>query len=229
MKNRKMFLGMGLTAMLLVAVGITSCEDKKATEAKGKVETYVVYVDSIENVNSEEASANWEAIDATYQLRINEAELALADLKDDMEAQERINASRAKYEALKARMDAQIAANLSANVAANPKQQMRNALFGEGKMGEDMNFDWVNAANILSVYRTFIHTAEDNKDSYTREDWDEIKLMYEALDSRKNTVEKEGLTSSDNGEISSLKIKFAPMMTVNRIGAKSEETAAAKK
>jgi hypothetical protein len=68
-----------------------------------------------------------------------------------------------------------------------------------------------------------------NKDSYSREDWDEIKLMYEALDSRKNTVEKEGLTGEDNRKIAGLKLKFAPMYTLNRMGAKSEETAAAKK
>jgi hypothetical protein len=105
---------------------------------------------------------------------------------------------------------------------------MRNSLFGEGKIGDDMNFGWVNAANILSVYRQFIHTAEDNKDSYSREDWDEVKLMYEALDSRKNTVEKEGLSSSDNREIAGLKFKFAPMLKVNRIGAKSEEMKEAK-
>ena len=53
--------------------------------------------------------------------------------------------------------------------------------------------------------------------------------MYEALDSRKNTVEKEGLSAEDNRKIAGLKIKFAPMYTVNRMGAKSEETAAAKK
>jgi hypothetical protein len=64
-------------------------------------------------------------------------------------------------------------------------------LFGEGKIGDDMNFDWVNATNILGVYDQFVNTVKDNKDNYSREDWDEIKLMYEALDSRKNTVEKE--------------------------------------
>jgi hypothetical protein len=225
MKSRKLFLGMALTSMLLMVLGLGSCEDKKATEAKSKIETYVIYVDSIEKVTPEDIKVNWDAIDAAYQLRSSEAELALADLKDDMEAQEKINASRAKYEALKAKMDAEFAVN----TVVNKKQQIRNALFGEGKVGEDMNFDWVNAANILEVYRTFIHTAEDNKDSYTREDWDEIKLMYEALDSRKNTVEKEGLSSDDNSKIASLKVKFGPMITVNRIGAKSEETAEAKK
>jgi hypothetical protein len=109
-----------------------------------------------------------------------------------------------------------------------PKQKLRNALFGEGKIGDDMSFDWVNASNIHSVYQTFVHTAEDNKDSYSREDWDEIKLMYEALDSRKNTVEKEGLTKEDNRKIAGLKFKFAPMLKVNRMGAKSEEMSKAK-
>jgi hypothetical protein len=67
---------------------------------------------------------------------------------------------------------------------------MRNSLFGEGKIGDDMNFDWVNKDNIHSVYRQFIHTAEDNKDNYSREDWDEVKLMYEALDSRKTLLKR---------------------------------------
>jgi hypothetical protein len=91
-----------------------------------------------------------------------------------------------------------------------------------------MNFNWVNKDNIHAVYQQFIHTAEDNKDSYSREDWDEIKLMYEALDSRKNTVEKEGLSSEDNRKIAGLKFKFAPMLKVNRMGAKSEEMKEAK-
>ena len=51
----------------------------------------------------------------------------------------------------------------------------------------------------------------NSKKSEWREDWDEIKLLYEALDSRKNTVEKQGLTSKDNMKIAGLKLKFAPM------------------
>jgi hypothetical protein len=73
-----------------------------------------------------------------------------------------------------------------------------------------------------------VHAVEDNKDKYSREDWDEVKLMYEALDSRKNTVEKEGLSSEDNRKIAGLKLKFAPMYTLNRMGAKSGEMKRAK-
>jgi hypothetical protein len=70
-----------------------------------------------------------------------------------------------------------------------------------------MNFDWVNKDNIHNVYQQFVHTVEDNKDAYSREDWDEVKLMYEALDSRKH-IEKER-TSDDNKKIAGLKLKFA--------------------
>ncbi|HLF51973.1 hypothetical protein [Flavobacterium sp.] len=222
MKKRNLFLGLAV-----IAVGFTSCKDEKETQAEKSVDTYVVYVDSLGNVADADAKANWEAIDASYQLRVSEAEAALENLKDREKAQERINASRAKYEALKAKMEADMQAAAPA-APANPKQQLRNALFGEGKIGDDMNFDWVNKDNIHSVYQQFIHTAENNKDSYTREDWDEVKLMYEALDSRKNTVEKEGLSSDDNRKIAALKFKFGPMLKANRMGAKTEEMKEAK-
>nr|WP_314834744.1 hypothetical protein [uncultured Flavobacterium sp.] len=222
MKNTKLFLGIAL-----VALGFASCKDEKETQAQKTVDTYVMYVDSLGKVASLDAKGDWQAIDADYQMRSVEADAALANLKDKIAALERIDASRAKYLELKAKVEADLAADQPAAVV-NPKQQLRNALFGEGKIGDDMNFNWVNASNIHRVYQQFIHTAEDRKDSYSREDWDEVKLMYEALDSRKNTVEKEGLTAEDNRKIAGLKFKFAPMLKLNRMGAKSEEMKEAK-
>ena len=219
MKNRNLFLGLAI-----IVLGFSSCKDEKETVAKKSVDTYVVYVDSLEGIAVEDAEANWEAIDAEYQLRISNAEIALRDLKDKSEAEAKINVSKAKYETLKAK----VVAEEEPVVAISSKQKMRNALFGEGKIGEDMNFNWVNKDNIHSVYQQFIHTVENNKDSYSREDWDEIKLLYEALDSRKNTVEKEGLSAEDNQKIAGLKVKFAPMYRLNRMGAKSEEMKEAK-
>jgi hypothetical protein len=225
-KIKIMKKGTLLLGVAVIALGFTSCKDEKEAQAQKTVETYVVYVDSLGNVSAEDAKTNWVAIDAAYQLRTSEAEAALANLKENAVEQEKIDASKAKYEALKAKYAAE-AVVVDAQ-AANPKQQLRNALFGEGKIGDDMNFSWVNAANIHDVYQLFIHTAENNKDSYSREDWDEIKLMYEALDSRKNTVEKEGLSKDDNKKIAALKFKFGPMLKVNRMGAKSEEMSEAK-
>lgn len=212
----------------VIALGFTSCKDEKAVEAEKTVDSYVMYVDSLGNVASEDARENWEGIEATYQLRSGDAQAALANMKDNTAAQERLAAATAKYEAMKAKYEAEMQENTKVVVSANPKQQLRNALFGEGKIGEDMNFSWVNKDNILGVYQNFVSTVDTNKDAYTREDWDEVKLMYEALDSRKNTVEKEGLSGDDNRKIAGLKLKFAPMYTVNRMGAKNGEMQKAK-
>ncbi|TPG42217.1 DUF6565 domain-containing protein [Flavobacterium pectinovorum] len=213
-----------LSGLAIIALSFTSCKDEKQEKAQKTVDSYVAYVDSVKNVASADLKADWKAVDAEYDKKAQEAELALADIKDNSAATEKVNTSKVKYEEFKKEMTA-----VFAPPAPSPKQQLRNALFGEGKIGDDMNFDWVNAKNIHSVYQQFVHTVEDNKDKYSREDWDEVKMMYEALDSRKNTVEKEGLTSEDNRKIAGLKLKFAPMYTLNRMGAKSEETKEAKK
>lgn len=224
MKKTNLLLGMAV-----IALGFTSCKSETETQAEKTVDTYVVYVDSIGNVAPADAKTNWQAIEASYDQRTMEAEAALANLKDRTKAQERIDASKAKYDAMKAKLQAEIEAEKQAVAAANPKQKLRNALFGEGKIGDDLNFDWVNKDNIHSVFQQFVHTAENNKDVYSREDWDEVKVLYEALGSRKNTVEKEGLSSEDNGKIASLKLKFAPMYTLKRMSAKTAEMKEAKK
>ncbi|MFV8357563.1 hypothetical protein ACNQGB_15425 [Flavobacterium sp. XS1P32] len=223
MKSTKMVLGIAV-----IALGFTSCKDEKAVEAEKTVDSYVMYVDSLGNVASEDAKENWDGIEATYQLKSGDAQAALANMKDNTAAQERLAAATAKYEAMKAKYEAEVQDNAKVAVAANPKQQLRNALFGEGKIGEDMNFSWVNKDNILGIYQNFVNTVDNNKDAYSREDWDEVKLMYEALDSRKNTVEKEGLSGDDNRKIAGLKLKFAPMYTLNRMGAKNGEMQRAK-
>ncbi|MNX39317.1 hypothetical protein D3C86_696760 [compost metagenome] len=213
-----------LSGIALIALSLTSCKDEKQEKAQKTIDAYVTYVDSVKNVKADDLKADWATVEAEYDRRAENAQLALADIKDNTAESEKINASKVKYEEFKKEMT-----TVLAPPAPSPKQQLRNALFGEGKIGDDMSFSWVNAQNIHSVYQQFVHTVEDNKDSYSREDWDEIKLLYEALDSRKNTVEKEGLSSEDNRKIAGLKMKFAPMYTVNRMGAKSDENKEAKK
>lgn len=225
MKSTKVMLGLAV-----IALGFTSCKDEKETAAEKTVNNYTVYVDSLGNVASADAKANWEAIDAAYQVRTSEAEAAMADLKDKTAAQEKLDASKAKYDALKAKYQAELAAEKAAATPAtpNPKQMIRDAYFGAGKVGEDMNFNWVNKDNILKVYNDFYNEFDKNKDNYSREDFDEVKALYEALDAHKNTVEKEGLTAHDNNKIAEIKFKFAPKFKWNRMGAKASENKEAK-
>ena len=209
-----------LLGIAVIALVFTSCKDEKETNAQKAVDSYVMYVDSVKSVTAENLENNWDQVEAQYEIKSNEARMALADLNDKEAAEIRINESATKYDEVKS--------NLIVITTETNSQKRRDNLFGPGNLNKEMSFAWVNKDNILSVYDKFVNTVADNKDSYTREDWDEIKLMYEALDSRKNTVEKEGLSSSDNMKIAGLKLKFSPMYTVNRMGAKSEENAAAK-
>jgi len=219
MKTLNLTLAIAATAAIF-----TSCKDDQRGIAQKQVDMYSTYVDSVSNVAAKEIAMNWEVVESDYQKNKNRANNAIVSVEENSEMQESIDESTEQYEAFKLEVEAET----EATQAANSKLIMQQSLLGNGFTGGDMKFTWINKDNILSVYDNFVTTVETNKDSYSREDWDEIKLLYEAIDTRKNTVENEGLTSADNRKIAGLKLKFAPMYTFNRMGAKSEENAAAK-
>lgn len=214
MKNLNKYLA--LTALTIIT---TSCKDEKQEMANQKVEQFKMYVDSISEVATEKATENWVSIQNKYEQSKMEAQQTLTDLENKMELESMIEKADSKYEEYKAKVITKRDAMLRDN--------FRNSFFTE-KVGEDMKFEWVNKDNIADVYTHFVNTVEQNKASYTREDWDEIKLIYEALDTRKNTVEKQGLTPKNNIKIAGLKIKFSTLYRINRATAKSKENAEAK-
>ena len=222
MKTNQILLG---TAIL--ALGFTSCKNNDDELRVKRVDTYTVYVDSIGNVAAADAKNNWAAIDAEYDRRIMDADAAIAEMSDKTAAQERLDASKARYQALKDKYNAELEAEKAA--MADPQVKFRDSFFGAGVLGKDMNFNWVNKDNILKAYNDFNNALEANKDRMSREDLDMAKAMYEALDSRKNTVEKEGLSTADNLKIAELKFKLGPKMKALRVTAKAEENADAKK
>ena len=213
---------------VLISAGFVSCKDEAKMTAEKDVDRYVVYVDSINNLDAEQRAANWEAIAAEYETRMMEAEAALATLEDDENAQNRVSESKTKFETVKTQTESEVQAKKDAE-AGSGGSGLADALFGPGNVvGNDMTFAWVNKDNILSVYKQFYETYDANKDNYSRQDLDKIKAWYEALDARKNTVEKEGLSSDDNGEIARIKTKFAPSFRWERMTAKGDENEKAK-
>ena len=216
MKNLKITF-----VLIATAIAFTACKDENQTKANESLVTFTKYTDSVSNIAEDKASENWEAIESKYgELKMN-AEISMSAAKDTPTLQLDFDKTAMKYEDFKSKVITE--------KEKNQKTGMYITLLGPSYVNDDMQFNWVNKNNILSVYENLVNTVQKNKDSYSREDWDEIKLVYEALDTRKNTVEKEGLSSSDNMKIAGLKLKFSPMYTLNRMGAKSEENAAAKK
>ena len=219
-----------LIAAAIVSVGFTACNNENK-EAKQDAEMLNMYVDSVENAAPVYTVENWTAINNGYQERATRAEKNLAALSAEEKA--KAEASKARYEALKAKYELAIkeqemkAAMQPANTAPNFRKVLRDRLFGEGKIGDDMQFAFVTGDNILSVYQNFVNAVADNKNNYTREDWDEINVLYEALDTRKNAVEKD-LKSADNLKIAGLKIRFASIASTHRGGTKVKENTESK-
>ncbi|TDP60734.1 hypothetical protein [Flavobacterium dankookense] len=210
----------------IAAVSLVSCKNKELEIADKKIASLESYVDSIEVINLEETETNWDRISSDFDRKNLESSDAISNLTEDVKytSQAKIDSINARYVVVKTTIETKAAKKQ----VINPNQLLRDRFFGAGKIGEDMNFSWVNKDNILSTYQSFFDTYKANKSDFSREDYDEVKLMYEALDTRKNTVEKEGLSSSDNTKIASIKFKFSPMFKVNRIGAKARENEEAK-
>lgn len=202
----------------LSIIGLLACESKKEDSSAKELKLYVDSVTATDNYTSEQ----WAEIETGYTAKLEKAQTVANEESEKKEIAE----SKAKFEEHKAKAESSKASEVEQEITRK-KIIVRTALFGENKIGNDLSFAWVNASNILSVYDRFVETVKANKELYSREDWDEVKVLYEALDTRKNEVEKE-LATKDNLKIAKLKTEFATIETTGRIGAKAQENADAK-
>lgn len=219
MKVIKLFAA--FTILVFVAV---SCKNENELKAEKNVNQYVSYVDSIIKIEPEIAAEDWVEIEANAEFKKSEALESLDAIEVREALDNKLESSAKTFDVYKDGVESKMEVAIGKTTQPVP---LSKKLFGI-VIGKDLNFDWVNKDNILQVYQNFVDGVSANKKSYTREDWDEIKLLYEALDSHKNTVEKQGISEKDNLKIAALKIQFAPMLKLNRIEAKSEENANAK-
>lgn len=208
-----------------LAIAMVSCKNSDREQAQTTVDDYTTYIDSVSQVAAADAEQRWDEIERYATEKREDAQREIKDLEDRVALEERMNESSRKYEEFK-----QNVVHYKTEIQAeNARKEVRSKLFKGQLVENDMSFGWVNKDNILDVYDNFVNTVSEHKDEYTREQWDDIKQLYEALDTRKNTVENEGLTSADNLKIAGLKVRFATMYKINRIGAKAEENEEAKK
>ncbi len=212
-----------IIAAAVIATGFASCSSQ-ATEAEQDAANVTMYVDSVAKLTPVYTAAYWTTLDEGYQLRVANSDKTIATL--EITDKENLEASKVQFAALKSDYEVKIAEN-NAAIAADYRQVLRTKLFGEGVVGNDMSFGFATANNLLSIYENFVNAVADNKNNYSREDWDEIKVLYEALDTRKNAVEKE-LPKGDNFKIAKLKIRFSSIKATHRGGTKAEENKAAK-
>lgn len=215
---KKVILMLSCAAM----ISFVAC-DKKNDEAEMSRKELRDYVDSVKKADTEYSDMHWANVEAGYRTKAVKADAATID---DQEEKKKVQEVKSEFETYKMKYSEELQKKKDEKTYARNKA-FRDALFGEGKIGADISFAWVNENNILGVYENFVNAVDTNKDNYSREDWDEIKVLYEALDTRKNEVEKE-LASKDNMAIAKQKVRFATIKAINRPMAKATENSEAK-
>ncbi len=211
----------------------TSCNKKENENSGNASQELKMYVDSVKTVSVDNRDS-WANIESNYQMKLAKAE---AEANDETE-KNRIAESKKDFQEYKDKnnTDTSMLSETTSDANENTvdpkslskKQEIRDALFGQGKLGQDIKFDWVTSKNILGVYENFVASVKKNKANYSREDWDEVKVLYEALDTRKNEVEKD-LATKDNLQIAKRKVEFASYETIDRPMSKVKENEEAKK
>jgi hypothetical protein len=208
-----------LIAIVLVTAGMATmigCNNDH--ERSMAYDNYRGYVASHRDSMDAYYDRDWNEIETGYNERRAAAEKDMDKWNDEM---------KSEYASLQADWDQykeDYTAERTRRDEVSKAEKFRMALFPEG-VKSDMST--VTAANLLEVHRHFVDYVDQHKDEFSRENWDEIEMLWERLGTRKNEVEKE-LSTGDNLKIAEQKIKYGAIKAVNRPAAKAEENAEAK-
>ncbi len=198
------------------SIFVACSNEKKTDPAYDDFKTYVSsHRDSVQTYYDN----NWDDLQANYDEKKNKAEAKMEDWNDNMKAE--YASLQADWDSFKEDYQAEMKRK---DDLKKTEEVMMNIL--PAGISEDMTN--VNAANILDVHTHFVTYIEDHKQTMTREQWDKIELLWEALGTRKNQLEKE-IKTSDNLKIAEQKIKFGAIKATNRPSAKMDENSEAKK
>jgi hypothetical protein len=198
-----------LLVCVCAAIGFTSCENEAQKQSRKTVKELTSYVDSVNKISSDYSDQNWQNIEKGYKEREAKAtaeanNMVESDKKEMEESKNKFMDFQTRFQAEKVKYDEKI--------AQDKKQKMRDDFFGEGK-ASDLNFAWVDASNITDVYKNFVSKVNDNREAYTKADWDEIKMLMDGLDKRRESLEKT-LTNKQKIKISEQKVKFGTIATI---------------
>ena len=211
MKNQLLII-----LITISSIAFTSCSEEK--KADKDYEDYKEYVsetrDSVDHLYDRE----WNELENEYNEKKMKAEAKMnewneATRSEFVALQNDWEAFREKYD------DEHNRRAMEIKTAA-----IENDILPQGIAADMSN---VTTANILDVHTHFVSYVSDHRDEFTREQWDRIEFIWEALDTKKNEVEKE-LKSGDNLKIAEQKVKYGAIKATNRPVAKAEENAEAK-
>jgi hypothetical protein len=206
MKKNHLMIGAAIALSAFTACSSTNT-------AKNDADILSQYVDSVDHLEPVYTEANWKAIDEGYRDRNKNAENNIASMPAG--DKEKVESAQAKYAALKNKYEEKIIAGNKAELDKEDyKVKLRKDLFND-KLGAEMTFAWMTPANAVETYERFVKMVESHKNDYTKEDWDEIKVLYKALDTRKEQIDGD-ISAGDRMKIAGLKTEYKVIKGVHR-------------
>lgn len=190
---------------------IVSCNEAERKNAENTVKKYAGFVDSVDVLEVKTASKNWDAIQGKNDHHKINAEIALNKVTDKGNIEKKLNRAILKFERFKGK----VMLEKEKSKIERMKRKLGKVLLGDLYTYNDVQLLWITRKNVLRVYQKFIAKINQDQDTFTEEDWEEIKALYEALEKRRDEIEKEGLSGIESREIVLLKLKYAPIFTVN--------------
>lgn len=193
--------------------GITACQNSNKS-AENEVKELRHYVDSVEQnqLVYDQEESYWTSIDHYYTVKQEKIESSAESLSEQ---------TKADYEKLKKDYAVLKEKYAAERAKLNARLMFRNSLFGDVGVNNDLRFAFITPKNVAAFYETFVTTVDEHKESYSKEDWNEITVLYKAMGNRYNEL-GDDVSKKDNQKIAGQKIKFTTIKALNRPMSESE-------
>ncbi len=203
-----LYLALSSLSLSLLAV---SCDNGNKDEAEKRVVEFSRYVDSVTIIKNEDLKESWESVEKAYTEKKLQAQSALETMSSNPDLRKNLDEANSRFKKFKNKF------TIGAQKRAITERKMvfRKTFFERDDISTDLKFDLVYKDNFVSVYEDFINKVIENQDTYSIDDWNEIKLIHDSLTIRKKTIEEvEGFSTTENLKISKLKLQFAEVYSL---------------
>lgn len=180
----------------LVLAAQFACDNDAKEE--NEVVALRLYVDSVAALDWSDNTRDWNEVETAYKTRIEVIESNSAEWTEEQKAEyQRIQSD---YENLRQRYNNQ-RAELN-------RLRLRDALYGEGRVNDNLDFSWMTPENANETYTRFTNTVEANRATYTAEEWAEISRYYDAMEARRNQFDKKEWKDAAEKENKNLRKRY---------------------
>jgi hypothetical protein len=203
-----------IPAILVVFFTLTYCTERDS-KARKSVNELKEYVETSKTKTDSTIDEHWDRIEREYSEKKSEAE-RYAD-KMETELKESYNKAVKDWEEYKA----EIREKQELRQKEKDARLLRSSLAPAGILPDLSN---VTAANIRGVYEHFFEVVENNKETYSKEQWINVNNYWQSLNDIKDRLDKsKAVSDADNRKIRGIKAKYAATKALNKPFSQSEK------